>query len=157
MIKIKQLRQMSPQPRVAQPHSLVGTVALVRFARGLPTLCSVAMLLWSGAPRAIESAEHIDVVASATSPDGRFAARLGSMTFGGVSLEGMSFTIHKNGSNESLVVFELTGTNEGRVKWEGDSKVIVFVPVGSKINWHGTLIGYPEVYVTTLHPNSGAP
>ena len=148
-------------PLLRRSHRLIellrDTVALARVACGLPMLCSMALLLWSAAPRALESAEHVDVVASATSPDGRFTATLGTMTFGGVSLEGMSFTIHKNGSNESLVVFELTGTNEGRVKWENRSKVTVFVPVGSKINWHGTLIGYPEVYVTTLHPNSGAP
>jgi hypothetical protein len=115
------------------------------------------MLLLSTAPRALESQWQNDVVASATSPDGRFTATLGTVTFGGVSPEGMSFVIHKNGSNESLVVFELSGTNTGQVKWEDSSKVTVFVPVGSKINWHGTLSGYPEVYVSTLHPKSGAP
>ena len=39
----------------------------------------------------------------------------------------------------------LTGTNEGQVKWEGSSKVTVFIPIGSKINWRSTVTGYPEV------------
>ena len=115
------------------------------------------MLLWSTVPRAIESQWQNNVVASSTSPDGRFMATLGTVTFGGVSLEGMSFVIHKNGSNEGLAVFELTGTNAGQVKWAGSSKVTVFIPVGSKINWRGTLTDYPEVYVSTLHPKSRAP
>ena len=115
------------------------------------------MSLWSTAPRALESQWQNNVVASATSPDGRFTATLGTVTFGGVSLEGLSFVIHKNGSNESLAVFELTGTNAGQIERTGSSKVTVFIPVGSKINWHGTLTGYPEVYVSTLHPKSGAP
>jgi len=131
----------------------VVTMARLRGACGLPILASmVAMSLWSTAPRALESQWQNNVVASATSPDGRFTATLGTVTFGGVSVEGLSFVIHKNGSNESLAVFELTGANAGQVKWAGSSKVTVFIPVGSKINWHGTLVGYPEVYVSTLHP-----
>jgi hypothetical protein len=121
----------------------------VKFVGVLILASSMATLLWSTAPGALE--RQNDVIASATSPDGRFTATLGKMTFGGVSLEGLSFVIHKNGSNESMVAFELIEAIEGQVKWEGSSKVIVFVPTGSKLNWHGTLSGYPEEYVTTLH------
>jgi hypothetical protein len=132
-------------------------MAHLRFAFGSPILAAAAMLLWSAAPRALDNPCKMDVVAQATSPDGRFTAALRGMTCGGHSLEGASFMIHKNGSNESLGVFELTGTTDGQIKWENNSKVVVFVPVGAKINWHGTLGGYPEVFVTTLHPNQDAP
>jgi hypothetical protein len=144
---IKQFRSMSKQSRDARPYIM----ALGWFAFSLPILASGRMLLWSTATRALESRQS-NAIASATSPDGRFTATLGAVTFGGVSLEGMSLVIHKNGSNESLAVFELTETNEGQIQWEGSAKVTVFIPAGSKMTWHGTVIGYPEVYVTTLHP-----
>jgi hypothetical protein len=127
-------------------------MALGRFALGLAILALAgAMSLWSTTPRATESQWQNNAVASARSPDGRFTATLGTVTFGGESMDGLSFLIHKNGLNESLSVFELTGTSEGKITWEGSSKVTVFIPVGSQINWHGTVAGYPEVYVTTLH------
>jgi hypothetical protein len=133
-------------------------VALLRFAFDLPILAAwVAMLFWSTAPRALESQWQNNMVASATSPDGRFTATLGTVSLGGVSLEGMSFVIHKNGSNESLAVFELFEALAGQVKWEGSAKVIVSIPVGSKLSWHGTLAGYPEVYVSSLHTKSDDP
>jgi hypothetical protein len=67
----------------------------------------------------------------------------------GQVMAGPSFSIHKNGSNESLMAFEISDAQGVRITWDGNSKVIVSVPVGSKISWHGVLAGYPHVYITS--------
>src|ERR1700737_4234857 len=120
MIGINQLCSTATHTRVAQPHRSVIAMALRRFAIGLPILALGAMLLWPTGLQALENQWQNNAIASATSPDGRFTAVLGTVSFGGVSMEGMTLVIHKNGSNESLAVFELTGTNAGQVQWEGN-------------------------------------
>ena len=47
------------------------------------------------------------------------------------------------------MVFELSDVKDAQIRWEGNSKVVVSVPVGSKINWHGVVHGYPHVYITS--------
>jgi hypothetical protein len=90
------------------------------------------------------------VIAKVISPDKRFTAALVNFVYNGKVMAGPSFSIHKNGSNENLMVFELSDVNGAQIAWEGNSKVVVSVPVGSKINWHGVLKGYPHVYITSL-------
>jgi hypothetical protein len=84
------------------------------------------------------------------SPDGRVTASLKVITCGREPPVATSFVLHKSGSNETVVVFQLAGPAECRIKWEGNSKVVVSVPAGSNINWLGTVAGYPEVYLATL-------
>jgi hypothetical protein len=132
-------------------------MAAVRFAWGLPIVISMALLLCPSALWAQESPCEVNVLAKSTSPDGRFTAALETINCGGRSVAGLSFSIHKNGSNESMAGFELTGTTKGKIKWDGNSKVVVLIPTGSDVNWHGTIEGYPEVYIATLQPNESAP
>ena len=72
-----------------------------------------------------------------------------TIVYNGQVMAGPSFSIHKNGSNETVMVFELSDVQDAQIKWEGNSKVVVSVPVGSKINWHGVVHGYPHVYITS--------
>jgi hypothetical protein len=93
------------------------------------------------------------VITKAISPDKRFTAELMTFIYNGQVMAGPSFSIHKNGSNESLVVFELSDVQDVQITWESNSRVVVSVPVGSKINWHGVLPGYPHVYITSSGDN----
>ena len=127
-------------------------MASPRLACCLRLAASAVVILWAVASLAQESPCKFEVVAQATSPDGHFTAALTIASCGGHSVKGMFFMVHKNGSNQSMGAFEVTGQAEGEIRWEGSAKVVVLLPVGSDISWHGTLDDYPEVYVATLHP-----
>jgi hypothetical protein len=82
---------------------------------------------------------------------------IGALLFGArrreLAFDDQTLVLSKAGHGLDQTPLEaVTVANEGQIQWEGSAKVTVFIPAGSKMTWHGTVIGYPEVYVTTLHP-----
>jgi len=119
------------------------------------TLSSLLIALYPAASRC--QTFQTNVIAQAESPDETYVAAIVTMSYNGQVMAGPSLSIRKAGSNETVMVFELSDAPDARLLWVGNSKILVCIPVGSKINWHGVSAGYPRVYVTGLDNGQCAP